>query len=75
MSSVESFVDKVISTLFFGSANARRRKSLEKLREKRNSRLEEVYGISAKRASFEKHPFDGTPVHNRAPADKAERLF
>lgn len=65
MSSVETFFDKMINSVFFGS-NLRRRKSLEKLREKRNSRLEEVYGLSSKRNSFEKHPFDGKRVDRNA---------
>jgi len=65
MSAMESFFDKVFSSMLFGVSN-RRRKSLDKLREKRNSRLEEVYGLSAKRASFEKHPFDGQQVAKKA---------
>jgi len=58
---METFLDKVIGVVFF-SSNLRRRKSLEKLREKRNSRLEEVYGAASKRNSFEKHPFDGAKI-------------
>jgi hypothetical protein len=69
MSSVESFLDKFISTIFLNTGT-RRRKSLEKMREKRNSRLEEVYGINAKRASFENHPFNGNSVDNNLLASK-----
>ena len=70
---MSGLLDKLVNSLFFGS-KLHRRKSLDKMREKRNSRLEEVYGVSAKRASFEQHPYNGhriegerRPVSSRVP--------